>query len=82
MSKSLRFVGLDVHKDSIVIAVAEEGREPAGRACPTFSWPNKNGIPTERRASPTAKRCFRKTRTVGATQYRPISANIVLGRHA
>jgi transposase len=29
MSKSLRFVGLDVHKDSIVIAVAEEGREPA-----------------------------------------------------
>ena len=29
MSKSLRFVGLDVHKDSIVIAVAEEGRQPA-----------------------------------------------------
>jgi len=29
MSKSLRFVGLDVHKDSIVISVAEEGREPA-----------------------------------------------------
>jgi len=29
MSKSVRFVGLDVHKDSIVIAVAEEGREPA-----------------------------------------------------
>ena len=29
MSKSLRFVGLDVHKDSIVIAVAEEGREAA-----------------------------------------------------
>ena len=29
MSKSLRFVGLDVHKDSIVIAVAEEGRCPA-----------------------------------------------------
>jgi transposase len=29
MSKSLRFVGLDVHKDSIMIAVAEEGREPA-----------------------------------------------------
>lgn len=29
MSKSLRFIGLDVHKDSIVIAVAENGREPA-----------------------------------------------------
>ena len=29
MSKSLRFIGLDVHKDSIVIAVAEAGREPA-----------------------------------------------------
>jgi transposase len=29
MNKSLRFVGLDVHKDSITIAVAEEGREPA-----------------------------------------------------
>jgi transposase len=29
MSKSLRFVGLDVHKDSIVIAVAEQGRERA-----------------------------------------------------
>lgn len=29
MSKSLRFVGLDVHKDSIVIAVAEEGRDAA-----------------------------------------------------
>ena len=29
MSKSLRFVGLDVHKDSIVIAVAEQGREAA-----------------------------------------------------
>ena len=25
-----KFVGLDVHKDSIVIAVAERGREPAG----------------------------------------------------
>ena len=28
-SKSLRFIGLDVHKDSIMIAVAEAGREPA-----------------------------------------------------
>ncbi len=25
----IRYVGLDVHKDSIKIAVAEEGREPA-----------------------------------------------------
>ena len=33
MTKSLRFVGLDVHKDSIVIAVAEEGREPAEVHC-------------------------------------------------
>jgi transposase len=29
MNKSLRFVGLDVHKDSIAVAVAESGREPA-----------------------------------------------------
>jgi len=29
MTKSLRFVSLDVHKESITIAVAEEGREPA-----------------------------------------------------
>jgi transposase len=29
MSKSLRFVGLDVHKNSIAIAVAEDGRGPA-----------------------------------------------------
>ena len=29
MSKSLRFIGLDVHKESIVIAVAEAGRDAA-----------------------------------------------------
>ena len=29
MNKSLRFVGLDVHKDSITVAVAVAGREPA-----------------------------------------------------
>jgi len=29
MRTNLRFVGLDVHKDSISIAVAENGREPA-----------------------------------------------------
>ena len=29
MKKNLRFVGLDVHKDSISVAVAESGREPA-----------------------------------------------------
>jgi len=29
MNKSLPFVGLDLHKGSITIAVAEEGREPA-----------------------------------------------------
>ena len=29
MRKNLRFVGLDVHKDSIAIAVAENGRQPA-----------------------------------------------------
>ncbi|MCD4727463.1 MAG: hypothetical protein K8R46_07375 [Pirellulales bacterium] len=29
MSKSLRFVGLDVHKDSVMIAVVEAGRELA-----------------------------------------------------
>ena len=29
MSTSVVYVGLDVHKDSIVIAVAREGREPA-----------------------------------------------------
>ena len=28
MRKNLRFVGLDVHKDSISVAVAENGREP------------------------------------------------------
>ncbi len=29
MSKSVVYVGLDVHKDSIVIAVAHQGRKPA-----------------------------------------------------
>jgi transposase len=29
MKKNLRFVGLDVHKDSIAVAVADSGREPA-----------------------------------------------------
>jgi transposase len=29
MKKNLRFIGLDVHKDSIAVAVAESGREPA-----------------------------------------------------
>lgn len=29
MTKSLRFVGLDVHKDSITVAIAEQGRESA-----------------------------------------------------
>jgi transposase len=29
MLKNLRFVGLDVHKDSIAVAIAENGREPA-----------------------------------------------------
>ena len=29
MKKNLRFVGLDVHKDSIAMAVADSGREPA-----------------------------------------------------
>ena len=29
MKKNLRIVGLDVHKDSIAVAVAESGREPA-----------------------------------------------------
>ncbi len=29
MKKNLRFIGLDVHKDSIALAVAESGREPA-----------------------------------------------------
>ena len=29
MRKNLRFVGLDVHKDSICVAVAESGRGPA-----------------------------------------------------
>ena len=29
MRKNLRFIGLDVHKDSIAVAVADSGREPA-----------------------------------------------------
>ncbi len=29
MRKNLRFVGLDVHQDTISVAVAENGREPA-----------------------------------------------------
>jgi hypothetical protein len=29
MRKNLRFVGLNVHKDSISVAMAENGREPA-----------------------------------------------------
>ena len=31
MKKNLLYVGLDVHKDSIVIAVAHEGREAAAK---------------------------------------------------
>ena len=29
MKKNLRFVSLDVHQDSIAVAVADTGREPA-----------------------------------------------------
>ncbi len=60
MSKSLRFVGLDVHKDSIVIAVAEEGREAANVHS---KIPNDWG-PSERRSSVWGRtiRCDAATR--------------------
>jgi len=40
MKKNLRFVGLDVHKDTISIAVAESGREPARllETIPADAW--------------------------------------------
>ena len=40
MRKNLRFVGLDVHKDTISIAVAESGREPARllETIPANAW--------------------------------------------
>lgn len=37
MKKTIRYVGLDVHKDTIVIAVAEEGRDGEVRAYGTIS---------------------------------------------
>ena len=37
MKKTLRFVGLDVHKDTIVIAVADQGREGEVRVYGTIS---------------------------------------------
>ena len=37
MKKTIRFVGLDVHKDTIVIAVADQGRDGEVRAYGTIS---------------------------------------------
>ena len=78
MSK-LRFVGLDVHKDTIVIAVAEEGQ---GAAVSLATWPHDvpkviQGLlklvddPAELRvcyeAGPTGFGLCRRLKAVGST---------------
>ena len=40
MSTSVRYIGMDVHKDSITLAVAEEGRDAAREYCTVPNdWP-------------------------------------------
>ena len=37
--KPLLFIGLDVHKESIAVAIAEEGRNAKGTLVPAFRLP-------------------------------------------
>ena len=70
----IRYVGLDVHKDSIKIAVAEEGREPA-RFHSAIPSENNKLIKRIRKLGPTRSiRCCYEAGPGGYTVYRALTA--------
>jgi transposase len=70
----IRYVGLDVHKDSIKIAVAEEGREPA-RFYASIPGENSKLISRIRKLGPdNCLRCCYEAGPGGYTVYRALTA--------
>jgi transposase len=70
----IRYVGLDVHKDSIKIAVAEEGREPA-RFFATVPGETNKLIDRIRKLGPKSSlRCCYEAGPGGYTVYRSLTA--------
>ena len=70
----IRYVGLDVHKDSIKIAVAEEGREPA-RFHSAIPSENNKLIKRIRKLGPVkALRCCYEAGPGGYTVYRALNS--------
>jgi len=70
----IRYVGLDVHKDSIKIAVAEEGREPA-RYYTSIPGENNKLINRIRKLGPANSiRCCYEAGPGGYTVYRVLTA--------
>ena len=76
MSTSVRYIGMDVHKDSITLAVAEEGRDAAREYCTVPNdWPQllkalkRLGAVSKLRccyeAGPTGYELYRKMKKAG-----------------
>ena len=70
----IRYIGLDVHKDSIKIPVAEEGREPT-RLFASIHGENNKLIKQIRKLGPTKNlRCCYEAGPGGYTLYRALTA--------